>query len=176
MLMTFVHMRIEIPWIRLSLRILLRIADTVLPLIKVDRLISTRLGRYNVRWIPQQRSWLKIWQVAFTSGGYCISIAFSFWPQVREKDDVETLLNHLVLGYNARVVYWAPAFDTNKTRRSNDLEIRSAPAWGTDKLGNNTSCCCWWLIAARCSRVGYCQLVAILQQNRTLQEHLRQVI
>ena len=70
MLMTFVHMSIQIPWIRLPLLILLRIADTVLPLVKVDSLVSTRLGMNNVRWIPQQRSWLKIWQVAFISGGY----------------------------------------------------------------------------------------------------------
>ena len=50
-------------------------------------------------------------------------------------------------------MYWAPAFDTGKTRRSNDLEIRSAPVGGTDKLGNNTICWCWWLLASRCSRV-----------------------
>ena len=46
-------MSAKMPWIMLFLRILLRIPDTVSPLVKVDSLYSTRLGMYLVGWIQQ---------------------------------------------------------------------------------------------------------------------------
>ena len=88
--MTFVHMSIQILWIRWPLRILLRIVDTVLPLVKVDSLVSTRLERYNARGIPQQRSWLRIWQVAFTSGGSVLVVLF----HVGRRYGKRMMLNH----------------------------------------------------------------------------------